>query len=126
MLLTVCTAWYRLIFMIDPIPSFEIMVLRMVRDEAPDLTMRQMAVMLICACETDHKKRYIKTLALELKVCRPAITRVADALLKHGYAVRRRDEADTRNVFLQLTEAGNLYVKKLGGMLEDAQGMTAC
>ena len=84
----------------------------LVRDDAPDLSARQIAVLLTVYLEPPPHT--VRGLASKLGVTKPAITRALDTMGKHGLLTRHRDEADRRNVVVQRTLAGALAVEKLG------------
>ncbi len=53
----------------------------------------------------------VRGLAAALGVTKPAVTRALDTLSRHGYVRRRRDASDKRNVLVQRTVAGAVFVK---------------
>lgn len=87
----------------------------LVRDDAPDLSARQMAVLLTVYLEPPPHT--VRGLAQKLGVTKPAITRALDTMGRLGLLARRRDEADRRNVLVQRTLAGALHVEKLGDLI---------
>ena len=84
----------------------------LVRDDASDLSARQMAVLLTVYLEPPPHT--VRGLARKLGVTKPAITRALDSMGRLGLLARRRDAADRRNVLVQRTLAGALHVEKLG------------
>ena len=82
-----------------------------VRDEDPDLSMRQMSILLTVYLEAPPHT--VRGLAARLNVSKPVITRALDSMGKHGLISRRRDEADKRNVLIQRTVDGVLFVERL-------------
>jgi DNA-binding MarR family transcriptional regulator len=87
----------------------------LVRDAAPDLSARQVAVLLTVYLEPPPHT--VRGLAKKLGVTKPAITRALDSMGKLGLLSRRRDEADRRNVVIQRTAKGALAVERLGDVL---------
>jgi DNA-binding MarR family transcriptional regulator len=87
----------------------------MVRDGEPDLSARQLTVLLTIYLEPPPHT--VRGLAAKLGVTKPVITRALDTLGRIGLLSRRRDEADRRNVVVQRTVKGALYVERLGDML---------
>jgi DNA-binding MarR family transcriptional regulator len=87
----------------------------LVHDDAPDLSARQMAVLLTVYLEPPPHT--VRGLAQKLGVTKPAITRALDTMGRLGLLARRRDEADRRNVLVQRTLAGALHVEKLGDLI---------
>ena len=84
----------------------------LVLDSAPDLSARQMAVLLTVYLEPPPHT--VRGLAKKLGVTKPAITRALDTMGRLGLLSRRRDEADRRNVVVQRTLEGALAVERLG------------
>ncbi len=79
-----------------------------VRRDSPDLTARQLAVLLIVyISEPPHT---VRGLASALNVSKPAITRALDRLGELNLIRRRVDEADRRNVLIQRTVPGAVFV----------------
>ena len=84
----------------------------LVRDGEPDLSARQMAVLLTVYLEPPPHT--VKGLAERLGVTKPVITRALDSMGRLRLVGRRRDEADRRNVLVQRTLEGALAVERLG------------
>jgi DNA-binding MarR family transcriptional regulator len=89
--------------------------LDLVRDDQPDLSARQLVVLLTVYLEPPPHT--VRGLAAKLRVTKPAITRALDTMGRLGLLSRRRDEADRRNVVVQRTLAGALAVEKLGDII---------
>ena len=89
--------------------------LELVRDDQPDLSARQTAILL--TIYLDLPPHTIRGLAKRLSVTKPVITRALDSMGKHGLVDRRRDEADKRNVIIQRTVKGALAVEALGDLI---------
>lgn len=83
-----------------------------VRDDAPDLTMRQMAILL--TIYLDPPPHTIRGLATRLNVTKPVITRALDTMGALRLVSRHRDERDKRNVLVKRTVEGALYVERFG------------
>ncbi len=99
-----------------------------VRRDAPDLSARQMAILLtVYLTPPPHT---VRGLAKELNISKPAVSRALDAMGRHKLLKRKRDEKDRRSVLVQPTMAGMAY---LGEYAEDVrtalsrklQGMSA-
>jgi DNA-binding MarR family transcriptional regulator len=84
----------------------------LVRDGRPDLSTRQMAVLLTVYLEPPPHT--VKSLAEKLGVAKPVITRALDSMSRLRLVGRKRDEADRRNVHVQRTLDGALAVEGLG------------
>ena len=83
-----------------------------VRSEAPDLTARQMAVLM--TVRLGAPPHTVRGLAGTLNVGKPAITRALDTLSRLGFVQRRRDPKDGRNVFVERTPKGDGFLEQLG------------
>lgn len=84
-----------------------------VRGEGPDLSARQMAILLnVYLTPPPHT---VRGLAALLGVSKPAVTRALDTMSKLDLIRRKRDPDDRRNVLVQRTVRGAEY---LGGFAE--------
>ena len=81
----------------------------------PDLSARQLVVLLTVYLEPPPHT--VRGLASKLRVTKPVITRALDTMGRIDLLSRRRDEADRRNVVVQRTVRGALYVESLGDLL---------
>ena len=84
-------------------------------EAAPDFTLRQLAVFL--TIYLDRPPHTVRGLAGVLGVTKPVISRALDALGKYDLVGRRRDENDGRNVIVQRTVKGSLYIETLGDLV---------
>ncbi len=84
----------------------------LVRDGQPELSARQMAVLLTVYLEPPPHT--VKGLAEKLGVTKPVITRALDSMGRLRLVTRRRDETDRRTVLVQRTVEGALAVEALG------------
>src|ERR1041385_1287262 len=87
----------------------------LVTDGEPDLSARQLAILLTIYLEPPPHT--VRALAAKLRVTKPVITRALDTRGKLGLVSRRRDETDRRNVVIQRTPKGALAVERLGDVL---------
>jgi len=87
----------------------------LVHDAGPDLSLRQIAVLLTVYLESPPHT--VRGLAGKLKVTKPVITRALDSMGRLELLTRRRDPADRRNVVVQRTVKGALYVERLGDLI---------
>lgn len=90
-------------------------MLAQVRDDDPDLTTRQMAILL--TIYLDPPPHTVRGLAAHLVVTKPVITRALDTMGIMGLVSRRRDERDRRNVLVQRTVKGSLYLERLSDII---------
>lgn len=85
--------------------------LAMVRDDEPDLSVRQVSILLTIYLEAPPHT--VRDLAAKLGVTKPVITRALDTMGKLELVSRRRDDKDKRNVLVQRTVKGALYLERL-------------
>lgn len=91
------------------------MVLTADGEDVPDFSMRQLTMLLTIYLEPPPHT--VRGLAAKLKVTKPVITRGLDTMGKHELVTRRRDETDRRNVLIQRTLKGALFVEKFGDLV---------
>lgn len=85
--------------------------LAMVKDEEPDLSVRQISILLTIYLEAPPHT--VRDLAGKLGVSKPVVTRALDTMGKLELVSRRRDDKDRRNVLVQRTVQGALYLERL-------------
>lgn len=86
-----------------------------VRGEGPDLSSRQTAILLsVYLREPPHT---VRGLAASLGVAKPVVTRAIDTLSRQGFVRRRRDEKDRRNVFIERTVKGSVYLSEFSDLI---------
>jgi DNA-binding MarR family transcriptional regulator len=85
--------------------------LALVKDDEPDLSVRQISILLTIYLEAPPHT--VRDLAKKLGVTKPVITRALDTMGKLELVSRRRDENDRRNVLIQRTVKGALYLERL-------------
>ena len=90
-------------------------MLSQVRDGAPDLTMRQTAILF--TIYLDPPPHTVRDLAARLNVTKPVITRALDTMGALKLVSRHRDEKDRRNVLVRRTVDGALFVERLGDVI---------
>ena len=89
-----------------------------VRSGKPDLTNRQMALLML-VYETNGPHT-VRGLAQKLGVSKPVVTRALNTLATLGYLRRERDEADGRNIFVARTESGAEFLEAFGSLIAHA------
>ncbi len=90
-----------------------------IRHDAPDLSARQFAVMLI-VYSPDARIRKVRELADELDVSKPAITRALDRLETLGYIRRKEDAHDGRSIIIQPTMSGTIFLSEFAEFIQEA------
>lgn len=94
-----------------------------VRGDSPDLSARQMALMLsVYLGEGPHT---VRGLAQALRISKPAISRALDRLGELGYVRRQRDDLDRRNVLVQRTTNGAQFLTAFAGLIDEARAHIA-
>lgn len=89
-----------------------------VRRDAPDLSARQMALLLtVYMTPPPHT---VRGLAETLKVSKPAITRALDRLSSMELVRRKADEDDRRSVLVQRTVRGSVFLREYGELIVSA------
>jgi DNA-binding MarR family transcriptional regulator len=89
--------------------------LAQVRAAEPDLSMRQMTVLI--AVYIEPQPHTVRGLAARLGVTKPVITRALDTMGRLGLVARKRDPEDRRNVLVQRTVDGALYLERLADLI---------
>src|SRR5580704_612113 len=84
-------------------------------EAVPDFTLRQLVILL--TIYLDPPPHTVRGLAKKLGVTKPVVTRALDVLGKQAIIARRRDDVDRRNVIVQQTVKGALYVETLGDLV---------
>lgn len=98
-------------------------VVALVRRDGPDLSARQLGVLLTCYLQDGPHT--VRGLATALNVSKPAITRALDRLGELDLARRKVDPMDRRSVLVQRTLKGAAFLKDLRGIMGEAQGAAA-
>ena len=103
---------------LDPLNIWRRAMVANVRRDAPDLSARQMAVLLtVYMTDPPHT---VRGLAEMLKVSKPAITRAIDRLGEFGLARRKTDPRDRRSVIVQRTVKGSVYLAEFAEIIAEA------
>jgi len=90
-----------------------------VRGDAPDLSARQMSLMLsVYLGEGPHT---VRGLAQALRISKPAVSRALDRLGELGYVYRQRDDLDRRNVLVQRTSGGARFLTDFSALIDEAK-----
>lgn len=75
----------------------------------PDMTTRQMAVLLHVYLE--EPPHTVRGLANRLDISKPAVTRALDRLEHLGYVRRKKDDSDKRSILVQRTVQGSVFLR---------------
>ncbi len=106
-----------------PLSGWMRTLINYVRSGEPDLTNRQMALlMLIYLTPGPHTVRGI---AATLGVSKPVVTRALNTLGSLGYLRRERDQDDRRNIFVVRTKDGTQFLEDFKRYLRASEGSSA-
>lgn len=88
---------------------------RSLRELPYDLSQRQIAVLLnVYLLPPPHT---IRSLSQQLGITKPAVCRAVDALAAIDLLRRKKDEDDRRNVMLQRTINGSVFLRDFGDII---------
>ena len=87
-----------------------------VRSGQPDLTNRQMALLMVVYLTPGPHT--VRGLARRLGVSKPVITRALNTLGTLGYLRRERDMADRRNIFVARTNTGADFLEEFSDLID--------
>lgn len=90
-----------------------------VRLDGPDLSARQLSVLLIISIEKGPHT--VRGLAARLNVSKPAVTRSLDRLQDLELAGREPDPRDRRSVLVVPTKSGRAYIETVRGLMAAAK-----
>ena len=89
-----------------------------VQIDAPDLSARQMALLL--SVYLNPPPHTVRGLSQFLKVLKPAITRAINRLSELGMVRRKTDDNDRRSVLIQRTVKGSVFLREFGELIVNA------
>lgn len=90
---------------------------RMLHIAGPDLSSRQIAVLLrVYMTDGPHT---VRGLATALRISKPAITRALDRLCAEGLLRRKTDDKDRRSVLIQKTDKGSTFLRDFSGIIRE-------
>ncbi len=93
-------------------------LLQEVMKDGPDLSQRQMAVLLTVYLRAQPHR--VRDLSTNLKISKPAITRALDKLEQIGYVKRKADDMDGRSVLIQRTVKGSVFLSEFAQYIQRA------
>ena len=95
---------------------------RSLRELPYDLSQRQIGVLL--SVYMSPPPHTISSIAKELDISKPAICRAVDALSMLDLLRRKKDDADRRNVFLQRTINGSVFLRDFADIMVQVSNNT--
>jgi DNA-binding MarR family transcriptional regulator len=96
----------------QPLTRWMQTLIEYVRSGEPDLTNRQMALLLVVYLSPGPHT--VRGLARALNVSKPVVTRALNRLGALGYLRRQRDDTDKRNIFIARTSEGADFLEEFG------------
>ena len=96
---------------------------RMLRESGPDLSSRQIAVLM--TVYMDDGPHTVRGLAAVLRISKPAITRALDRLCREGLLIRKTDDKDRRSVLIQKTVKGSTFLQQIGEAIRETAATLA-
>jgi DNA-binding MarR family transcriptional regulator len=103
---------------LEPVQALDLWrkaIVESVRRDGPDLSARQMALLLtVYLTPPPHT---VRGLAESLNVSKPAITRALDRLGQMELLRRKVDDTDRRSVLVQRTVKGSVYLREFGEII---------
>ena len=85
-------------------------IVEYVRSGEPDLTNRQMAILMLTYASSEPHT--VRGIAQKLGVSKPEVTRALNTLSALGYLRRERDESDRSNIFIAQTLDGARFLER--------------
>lgn len=96
---------------------------RTLKEDAIDFSARQMSILLeVYLGQGPHS---IKSLSQQLNISKAAVCRAVDMLSMQGLLKRKKDESDRRNVILQRTVQGSVYLSDFADVIIEESAPTA-
>ena len=107
------------VFVVNHLPAImRDTIVGLVRRDGPDLSARQLSVLLICFLE--EGPHTVRGLAERLHVAKPAITRALDRLEQFDLVRRAADPRDRRSVLVSRTAQGASFIAHLRSLMQAA------
>lgn len=100
----------------DSLAFWHRVTLATVRSDTPDLSARQLAMLMTIYLEDGLHT--VRSLAKHLDITKAAISRATDSLCKLGYIERKPDHRDKRSVVLARTSAGIHYLSQFADIIQ--------
>ena len=102
----------------DSLELWRSVISDVVRADRPDLTLRQQAILLNVYLKSPPHT--VRGLASDLNITKPAVTRALDTLSSYDLVRRKKDTADLRNVLVQRTVKGSVFLSEFSDMIREA------
>lgn len=103
---------------LEPLSAWMDTLIGYVQSARPDLTNRQMALLMIVYLVPGPHT--VRGLAAQLKVSKPVVTRALNTLGALGYLRRQKDDSDLRNIFVERTPSGTAFLEEFSSLVSRA------
>ena len=100
----------------DSLSFWHRVTLASVRSDIPDLSARQLAMLMTIYLEDGLHT--VRSLAKHLGITKAAISRATDSLCKLGYIERKPDHRDKRSIVLGRTSAGIHFLSQFADFIQ--------
>jgi len=100
----------------DSLALWHRVILASVTMPGPDLSTRQMAILMTVYLEDNAHT--VRSLARKLKVTKAVITRALDTLTRYGYIERAPDVRDKRSIIVKRTSGGIMYLQRFADIIQ--------
>ena len=102
----------------DSLELWRSVISDVVRADRPDLSLRQQAILLNVYLQPPPHT--VRGLAQDLNITKPAVTRALDTLSGLDLIRRKKDPQDLRNVLVQRTVKGSVFLSEFSEMIQEA------
>lgn len=106
---------------LDVLKTWQRIVTRNIKESPLDLSARQMGILLTVYLSSPPHT--IRSLAENLGISKPAVCRAIDMLSSQELLKRKRDEDDKRNVFIQRTINGSVFLSDYADIIMQEVGI---
>ena len=100
----------------DSLALWHRVILTSVTMDTPDLSSRQMAILMTVYLE--ESAHTVRSLAAKLKVTKAVISRALDTLTRYGFVERAPDLRDKRSIIVKRTSGGILYLQRFADIIQ--------
>jgi DNA-binding MarR family transcriptional regulator len=100
----------------DALALWHRVTLETVTSNGPDLSARQLAILMSVYLENDSHT--VKSLSGKLNVTKAVISRGLDTLTKYGFVKRAPDPSDRRSIIVTRTSGGILYLQRFADIIQ--------
>lgn len=107
----------------DALELWRAVTVSTVRDDRPDLTARQQALLLTVYLTS--QPHTVRGLSETLGIAKPAVCRALDTLTRLGLVKRKKDTEDLRNVLVQRTVQGSVFLTDFSDRITAAKATLA-